>query len=354
MGIRWVEDKTNHDPTITPRNAVRHLLSSNRLPLSLRKPSLLSLAQHTQEKLTQLEMAADRLFQNCDIITFDLRSGRLLVRLPAHMISSKPFPDMHRDRLLIRGQYEASLLLRKFTELISPREIVSIHNLESVTKAIFPDLRDRFHHDGDSASIQADSLLPASLTACCVQFRRLESATASTLQTWSHLDPSYIWELTRQPYSASSTLPIIHIPPTSPSPTHLSHFHLWDGRYWIRLFNPDPTTHPHTYNLVIRPLDPSDLQPFQLSLPPARQLELTNVLKEAAPGKARWTLPAITLLEDGERPGKGSGQVLALPTLGFAAEGWEGEKVKWEIQYKKVDLGVGWQKTMKGATVLRR
>ncbi|KAL9118540.1 MAG: hypothetical protein Q9187_004910 [Circinaria calcarea] len=338
MGTQWVEDETNYDPTITPRNAVRYLLSSNRLPLLLRKPSLLSLAQHTQEKLKELETAANRLFQNCDIIAFDLRSGRLLVRLPVQMISSKPFPDMHRDRHLIRGQNEAGLLLRKLTELISPQEIVSMQKLKSVAQTIFPDLKGPSYHDGDSASIQADSVLPASFTACGVQFRRLESAIASSPQTWSHLDPSYIWELTRQPYFASSTLPTIHIPPTSPSPTHLGTFHLWDGRYWIRLLN--PTVHPHTHNLLIRPLQPSDLEPFRLSLSPARRLALIKLLKEAAPGKVRWTLPAIALLEDGEGAGTGRGRVLALPTLGFVAADWE-EEVKWEIQYKKVDLGRG-------------
>lgn len=336
MGIQWVEDETNHDPTITPRNAIRHLLASDRLPLALQKPSLLALAKTTQEKLKEREARANSLFLNCDIIRFDLRSGRLLVRVPLGTISTKHVPDKYRNKHLIRCQYNAGLLLRKLTELVSPRDIVSLQKLESVAKAIFPDLKDPCDQNGGSATVQANSSLPASLTACGVQFRRLESTGAETPHTWSRLDPKYIWELTRQPYPASINLPTIYIPPTSLSPTHQAPFHLWDGRYWIRVPNPTPNTH----TLLIRPFQPSDLQPFQLSLPPARRTDLTNLLKMSAPGKVRWTLPAIAILEEGDGLIEGRGRVIALPTLGLVAEGWEGH-VSWEIRYKNVDLREG-------------
>lgn len=333
MGTQWVEDETNHDLTITPRNTVRHLLSSNRLPLALQKPSLLALAKTAQEKLKEREARANSVYHNCDIITFDLRSGRLLVRLPLQITSTKPFPDKYRDSHLLRGQYKTGLLLRKLTKLISPQENVPLQKLESTAKAIFPDLKDTFSRDAEPSSIPSDSV--ASFTACGVQFHRLESVAGSTPHAWSRLDPKYIWELARQPYSASTSLPIIRVPSIGPSPTLPPPFHLWDGRYWIRLSNPS-----QTHTLLIRPFHPSDLQPFRLCVHPARRTHLTKLFKEAAPGKVRWTLPAIAILEEGAEEGAGRGRVLALPTLGFVACGWEG-RLKWEVRYKKVELGPG-------------
>ncbi|KKK24549.1 hypothetical protein ARAM_006393 [Aspergillus rambellii] len=47
--VQFVSDPTNFDPTLTPRNAIRSLLSSNKFPRALQKPSILSLAQKSQD-----------------------------------------------------------------------------------------------------------------------------------------------------------------------------------------------------------------------------------------------------------------------------------------------------------------
>jgi tRNA(Ile)-lysidine synthase len=100
-------------------------------------------------------------------------------------------------------------------------------------------------------------------------------------------------------------------------------WHLWDGRYWIRVYN-------HTTKLItVRPFEAADLKPFRNSLPAWAQQSFSDTLSVAAPGKARWTLPALAV----------EGDVIALPTLGFAVQKEEYRGLRWQVKYKKVDLG---------------
>ena len=94
---------------------------------------------------------------------------------------------------------------------------------------------------------------------------------------------------------------------SSRPPKSWSSWHLWDGRYWIRLRN--DTGH----DLHVRVF--TELDRLYLGKSKQYRAKLAELLKVVAPGNIRWTLPVISLsLPDGGLP-------LALPSLTFADDG---------------------------------
>ncbi|KAI9838592.1 MAG: hypothetical protein M1819_004905 [Sarea resinae] len=358
-GTRWVEDSTNKDRTLTRRNAVRYLLEQHRLPEALSKDSLVALSLRMHNKSIQRDSSVQKAFQSCDIEVFDARVGGLVVRFPKNAIKSFKIPFSFRERKRREAQPIASHVIRRVVDLVSPQKTVELENLRVPVSAIFPDTNDPEILDLER------HFLPPSFTAAGVSFRRLycplvaspEDNKPSRMKSIS-LDDKYVWMLTRQPYKAG-TAPSITIPATTSSPhptlslhepapkdpsttTSASHpywtpFHLFDNRFWIRIYNPTSQA------LVLRTFFPSDLKPFRLSLS-AQQLKLFDtLLKAAAPGKVRWTLPVIARTEaDG-------GGVIAVPTLRIGTQRFgeagtthgkdEQGAVRWEVRYKAIDIG---------------
>lgn len=335
--ISWIEDSTNSDPTATTRNAIRHLLHDRGLPLALRKKSLLSIADRMHQKALARWSRADNLFRDCEFIIFDARSGGLVVRLPERALPVQSVPLEYRERGIVEAQYKASLLLRRLIEIVTPQEVVALQNLRFAVNAIFPEAENpnAVEMDKDSAA--------SNFTVAGVFFKRFHAPLLDKEKTGSwrpgkRLDQKYIWLLSRQPYPATKELPTIAFPPQPKTVTHppvalslkssltppsaaWSPWHLWDGRFWIRVSN--STSSP----LIVRPLREQDLKPFRIALTWAQRQHFDELLGVTAPGKVRWTLPVLA---------RADGVVVATPTLGVALDE---AGVGWEVRYRKVDMG---------------
>lgn len=93
-----------------------------------------------------------------------------------------------------------------------------------------------------------------------------------------------------------------------------------------------------------RTITSRDLETIHQGVAPRQASALERILKHYAPGKVRFTLPALYSAEGDGRPVPGYGlngqkmqlTLLALPTLGFQVPGLD-RWVKYEVAYKKVD-----------------
>lgn len=335
----WEEDKTNKDIWRTPRNNIRALLRSAKLPQALQKSSMLQLAKQTSDSFKKTNAVVSRLLTCCEVLLLDARCGGLIVRLPSKPFLHRQEPRRGEAWRIYKGeaQLKAMLLLHYFVRIVSPQEEVSLQSLKQAAVSVFPEL------------VEADrKLQPTSFTGGSVQFQRLYSPLPASRSEfspamagkWEDLDPVFVWKLTRQPFSTPP--PSLTVQPSAntdskvaDSPPSWSPWQLWDGRYWIRLLNRSCQA------LVVRSFQPSDIIDLRSTLTPQRYKDFHKFLTLAAPGKVRWTLLAVAELGDDTLT---RGRVLALPTLGQAgifnirdANGTN--KVEWQVRYKHVSLG---------------
>lgn len=351
--VDWEEDTTNKEAWRTPRNAVRKLFQSSKLPVALRKDSMLALSERNRENMDSQRSIASDMLNQCHVSVLDTRSGKLVVRLP-NLALPEDAARSHTCKTRLR--VSAAFLLRQLAYRVSPQEYIAFGSMEPAVMSIYPELS-----DGDISENPIHQ--PTGFTTGGVHFERFPWRL-SKHQTGLHpsnfekpfpgtkgLDPNFAWRLSRQPFS--DQLPLIPIPPPKRNPSLLSKsdgeppdtypvpksspwspWHLWDGRYWIRVLNRS------TQHFVIRPLQRSDLHSIEATIGGARYKALRGLLAMAAPSKIRWTLPAIAQLDDSQ---PSLGRVLAMPTLGpgghLNVEDKNGHKrLEWQIRYKNIDL----------------
>lgn len=338
-GVQWAEDKTNHDPTRTSRNAIRYLLRNRDLPQSLQKPSLLALRDRMCSKARAFKSRANTAFERCHISMLDTRTGALVIRLPSRIKGTRPVPPAYRHQHIIDAEYKVALMLRQVLNIVSPQQQISSQSLEFAVDSIFPDIKN------PTATNQDKILQAGRFTAGGVSFQRVVSPwqrpdDSNFSEEQGGLDKTFVWALTRQPF-ANSEDSTIQIGPAQKHPTPESQpirelepsqhssllaqsaFHFWDSRYWIRVYNPT------SFTLRIQPLSPENLRQLRSSLIATEAKLLDELLRVAAPGKVRWTLPVLLQNETED--------VVALPTLGWA-NGVKWKRVEWEVRYKKVTL----------------
>ena len=290
--IPWFEDHTNLDPTVTTRNAIRHMYKSFTMPTALMKPALLKLADTWAARDEDARRIAKERLAECDIKSFDTRSGILTFR----------FPDLAGFR---KGSgIIAAHILRRVMMLLAPKEWIEIRSLHGAVKRIFPEL------------FGEDKLSPTNFTVSKLLFKPL-------LSTWPSGEAQKpIWLISREPYLGAtlrsmqlSILPSTNLPWT-----------LYDNRYWFKIQNLHPTS-----SFILRPFRDggSDTASFKEVF---EKHFLNELLRDIAPGIVRWTLPALVLREEG-----GEERVVALPTLNISLPEIEG-LVRWKVRYKKVNL----------------
>ena len=318
----WFEDLTNENPTITPRNAIRQLLKSGSLPEAVQKPSLLAISRKKREEKVGMSARAERRILRCEV-RLDVRSSRLVIRLPQDVLQGSHksnIPKEYKERTRQRLMAMAALILRRFLEVVSPLENISLERLRTAVCRVFPEVL-----EGGGSRDGAEINLAESFTVAGVDVRKIapENTTPKKRSKGFQYE-DHGWVLTRQPYGRFDPIPTVTFPPGSHSKESVRRsWHLWDGRYWIRVHN-------HTSKLItVRPFEPTDLMSFRNSIPCWAQQSFNDRLSAAAPGKVRWTLPALVA----------EGKVVALPTLGFAVQKEEYWRLRWQIRYKKVDLG---------------
>ncbi|OJI96082.1 hypothetical protein ASPVEDRAFT_181435 [Aspergillus versicolor CBS 583.65] len=355
--VPFVSDRTNFDPTLTPRNAIRSLLSSNSLPCALQNPSILSLVDHSRSLIHDSLRLSDRILESqCRLLNLRFASGSITIQF-----KSPPYSTMKDQQQEISAQrlHELqSLTLRRITELVSPfpDNHFSLSSFEGFTSRVF-------HSPATTEQVTGEEKTEKKqrpFTLGGVLFHPLNSSNTNPPTTTSTTNDddgadygNTSWLLTRQPYMRRRD-PILHfhVPnPTSPrSPEQESYIHwtLWDNRFWIPVptrtlsENNEERSKESRIQLVIRPLRQSDLSAV-------RRLDTKNSgvaaffarLDREAPGQSRFTVPVLAISKDGADGAVPPVDVpLALPTIDLMFPRLESTDwtLTWEWKYKMIDL----------------
>ncbi|KAK3997044.1 hypothetical protein QBC44DRAFT_230282 [Cladorrhinum sp. PSN332] len=365
--VKWFEDHTNKDQTLTLRNAVRHMYNNHKLPVALQKPAILRLSEQCRARVAREEAEADRLLKTIRIDGFEPNVGTMVVDLPpftlprVSKLSSRS--STARERRINHYRLIAALVLRRLISMTTPeRELPQVGQLDHLVSLLFPSL-----------ALDTKPPEPKAYVICGVHFIPLMGEKKRIR-----------WLLTRAPYVSHVPRPVslfrrlhhskrFHINPARWKTEGWSPMKLYDGRYWIRLIHRLPC------DIKIAPFEKEHQKPFRDSLADEKtKNDLAAMLKRYAPGKIRYTLPAIYAahdvtrllannewfppmeVKDGEvltRPERKARefawqnahernmlesenlQLLALPTLGVQLAGLE-NWLRWEVRYRKVDEGV--------------
>lgn len=294
-GVPWFEDATNHDATLTMRNAVRHLYKNHTLPAALQKPALLVMSHRLRRRAAMDVSEAERLLRRTIVKDFDSTSGTVMVQLPSFRVprlrkqrergvGSRPRLDHYRNI--------AALLLRKLVSIVTPQlhGANTTGNLQNAVLQLFPSLND------NPSGCSRD---PKPFNVSGVHFTPIRSP--------SHPTGPLNWYLNREPYTSDRPTPRSDF-----SRLQLRHrwrrrpdkwrwpakrrWELFDGRFWVSLRNRSPL------HAAFAPFDPRHAKAFRDALPDDGSSrgrdELAALLKRHAPGKVRYTLPALYVAGD--------------------------------------------------------
>ncbi|KAL8641502.1 MAG: hypothetical protein Q9228_001692 [Teloschistes exilis] len=342
-GVPWVNDPTNSDLKLSKRNVIRHLMQHNLLPQALynsKEPdaSTLSIVSRSiRQQFLRRNDQADRLFQACKVIVFDAKSGYLDVRIP--LAPTAESQDETDAGWTVEKEFIAARLVRQLLYIVTPRAHISLQSLELASKAMFFNVEDPYAALSPNIRKESITVFTAG-EVLCRRSRVPEDRPVSNRNSTEgiRLDPDHIWRLSRQPYDArlpepkrdvpdaQSSLATAHGDPNSMAVRSQSSWQLWDGRYWIRVFDPSPS------NIRICPWNMERHNGLKRRIEERRQYRLKKSLSRAlpfhAPGRTRYTMPAIIGAD---------GDVLALPTLGIDTQS-EPQLLRYWIRYKKVIL----------------
>ncbi|KAJ5468902.1 hypothetical protein N7475_006654 [Penicillium sp. IBT 31633x] len=379
--VPYVSDPTNFDPTLTPRNAIRSLRTSNSLPRALESESILSLIRSSQDLLQRSTDLSDILLSSqCRILDFNPKAGSAVIQF------QNPTPASIDPQLATLSPSQIrqiqTIVLRRITELVSPfpDSHFSLRNYESLVPNVFP-IPDSPLHKSTTAPNDQGTRPPQAFTLAGVLFQRLASeASAVAKSNDPHISGDNIWLLSRQPFMRDRD-PVTKID-VSPN-GNFTPWILWDNRYWMRLrLTPsDPGRDPSELGnrlskvaLTIRPFHKLDIERIRRDTVNARPQgqkkdsaanrkqhgtfeHIKALLSAEAPSQLRFTLPVISREGTNSRPGKPLDQKvrqqLALPTLDYRLSGHAAEysslnevelihlrwrwKLKWQWMYKMID-----------------
>lgn len=293
--VPWFEDGTNNDPTLTMRNSIRHIHKSYNLPRALQKPAIIALSKNWQRRAEAQDAEAKRLLQRTVLHDFEPHVGSLVVRLPElPALMSRRYTrtaERHKRRIL-RRRLIVALALQKIIGLVSPElQVPTVANLQNVINRLFPDLAECHENP---------ALPPKAFNIAGLHFMPIDF-TPQSGSAPGHSHPR-TWYISRQPYSTSTPPPYWRVPFWPAGKMNRSRTmtrnkgwkwsmrvpcHFWDNRFWIRL------AHCLPYRVVVMPLLAEHTKPFRESLSLHDRRRLATILKKHAPGKTRYTLPAI-------------------------------------------------------------
>lgn len=321
--VKWVEDQTNKDKTLTTRNTIRHFLQTDVLPPALRSDGLLKLAKtindNNEERGSNVKAHVNQLRIN----SLNVQTGRMQVMLPlpaayhGAQASEEDTPQIHQDRQMIGH-------LRKIMEVVAPRSGVTSEQAATVFDHTFPPSKGRRY----------DSFNVAHVWWRHQQGEKVDASGHPPLPKVVRGDPPlyyHKWTLSRTPYRSDKPgprclwTPVATPNPAFPIPYEPQPFGTWqlfDGRWWLRVSSTVDEL------IVARPLDTLALSRFRETLPESFLRHFERMLKDNAPEKIRWTLPMLETTQS---------DALVLPTLGV----WLGQAKKmlsWHVQYRSVDL----------------
>lgn len=382
--IPYVSDPTNFDPTLTPRNAIRSLRTSNSLPRALESQSILSLIRSSQDLLHRSNELSDSLLSSqCRILDFNPKAGSAVI----HFLDPNPASLDPQITSLSASQIRQiqTLVLRRITELVSPfpDSHVPLRNYEPFISNMFSDPEN--DHPAKRNDLDGAAHPRKSFTLAGVLFQPLTNeatapafdAEAKELQSRG----ASIWLLSRQPFMKDrEPMTEINVSPLG----NFTPWLLWDNRFWmrLRLVPSDAERDPNDLGdrlshvpLTIRPFNKLDAERVRRDTVNSRPQgtkkdssverdtpgtfeNMKAFLSVEAPSKMRFTLPVVAREGINSKPGKPLDQKvrqqLALPTLDYrlsahSAEyasqrevelvhlGWRW-KLKWQWMYKMIDI----------------
>ncbi|KAF4279153.1 hypothetical protein CNMCM8057_007307 [Aspergillus fumigatus] len=367
--IPYVSDPTNFDPTLTPRNAIRSLVSPTfppRLPRALQAASILSLIKSSHALIEDAIAHSNNLLSQCRLLHFNPSTGTMRIRFPSLQQQQKQqqFPLPTRSPHF-QTQVQ-SLSLRRITELISPHPYnhFPLPSFEKFTTELFP----------SSPSSPPTDRLPFTLGG--IMFHPFQPTSTSAPDQTNNIRDENTWLLTRQPYMRNRAPSMTLDLPSPESEDFYSPWKLWDNRYWVRAavvpdkggVDSDMCAHytqseldevrrcfdAQGLSLVVRPLRQSDSQAIRAMIDgqgrgkkqhhPALAVALKRLALEA-PGQARFTVPLLVVQKISG--GNAEQLPLALPTLSCrllsasqaqrlleSSVPWT---VRWQWMYKMID-----------------
>ncbi|GAB7343173.1 hypothetical protein MBLNU457_1243t2 [Dothideomycetes sp. NU457] len=343
--VQWVEDHTNFDPALTPRNAIRSLLQTERLPRAISTESLQRIAHSTSQREASHDAAISRVFDAGEI-KLNIRSGEVKVKLPADTLSELR-DDVDSKLTTEETQYRAALLVRRMAMFVSPLENISLQDVESVVVLAFPTLfadPELPHIDGPPRSHFAHF---AKMVFTKVdEFKWHIRRATPTSNDLYNTSPTTLWTAASQVVDTPSTT----VSERACGSEAWSSWSLFDGRFWIRV-RPRVTKQDQPSEISVRFLQIESLAALNKQERTRKEKRtawwrLKGLLKVSAPGGARFTLPAIVESRPAGDQNKTVDRVVALPSVGWSDPQWQqtsGDRDcdmynYWDIRYKKVDL----------------
>ncbi|PFH60315.1 hypothetical protein XA68_11161 [Ophiocordyceps unilateralis] len=218
--LRWFEDNTNSDPTLTMRNAVRHLVKSHQLPRALQKPAILALSKRSRRRSKAEESEAHRLLVREAVLRhFNPNVGTLTIKLPSSR-SRRPRSLATSNARQRHQRLVAAAAIRKLIDFVTPEiHLPPLSNLDGAVDRLFPALRSG-----------PDRRRSEAFTMSGVLFRPAEGAEPTK------------WHLSRTPYPSSRPVPQrIFLGRSGSSPLSGHRWRswkaakLWDGRFWLQI-----------------------------------------------------------------------------------------------------------------------
>ncbi|KAI1323840.1 adenine nucleotide alpha hydrolases-like protein [Xylariaceae sp. FL0255] len=292
--VPWWEDVTNQDATVTMRNAVRTMAKNYNIPLALQKPAILALSRRCEQRATVVAAGARTLLSKTIIHDMDKKAGTVTVQFPVYDLSWYPRDVASKDPLRRQARIErqreiASLVIKQIVELVTPDEHVLLANLQNTVSRLFPALS------------ESPSETPKPFNVAGVYFVPIQPDSRKGRDK-----ETLTWYLSREPYPTNQPIPRVRTqywafvrfkgPPgrevLSPKWSKPGQWALWDGRFWIRI------THRLPYRVILQPFLLEHAKPFRELLEPRDRDRLSAMLKRYAPGKVRYTLPALYLEEN--------------------------------------------------------
>lgn len=328
-GMSWFEDNTNADPTLTMRNAIRHIYANNKLPVALQKPSILALAKRLQgNRDRDMERRTKSFTQKVQILKFE-------PSVPYCSVYFEPLDAGHNAKSsteISSTEFEdASWWLRAVIQLISPVENIALGTLSTAVQRIYPELDSQAGHD---------SAPRKSFTVAGVMFEPATSEMNDTLPS-SHTDysptasegstlapqqmASRHWIIRPQPYKRGKEPHLDFMPFQGRDEEAYwrdnDSWKLFDGRFWIRILNLTSA------NISLRPFQAEDVHRLKETKFMEQLEQREKLLLPLKASKFRYVLPAIVAEVDGAE------RVVGLPTLGIIAQDFE-KLVKYEVRYR--------------------
>lgn len=348
-GVKWAEDKSNQIRTLTSRNAIRHIYKAQRVPEALSIQSLVDVSLHMQKRFDAHRKYANQLFDQC-LMKLDIQTGTLLVRFPP--FTSLLGRPIRTDADKNEAKNNAYCLIERVADLVTPRFKPALGQLAARVDNIYPEFLTP--EEKEAVAAAGESHFNDKFTVYHVWWRQWNKASpfeddGLPSEDYSSTAPHpKEWLLTRQAleYGEAEKLqlslqPSQTISHDSDSSRLKKEYQLFDGRFWIKIYNYTRDT------LILRTFQKADMRHLPTTqgnkeakrngLGPIPERFIIAAFALIKPTDVRFTLPAVFRKDSVT----GEESLIGFPTLNVRMNGLGPPEgiCDWHIRYKKIDFG---------------